>query len=123
MQEFCVHCGSKNLYESSKPKFCCGCGNPFNKSISSRAEVEEDEFEEDSIQVIPSKASLAKDWFIEDNPWEHKRQTIGDFVRNPSKPEGYGPRDAPKSIANLKGDDLVRYSQQECAKVTKSREI
>lgn len=31
-QEFCINCGSKNTFEVTRPKFCCGCGQPFNRT-------------------------------------------------------------------------------------------
>lgn len=36
---FCVHCGQKNTFEFSKPKFCNHCGQPFGAIATAVAPV------------------------------------------------------------------------------------
>lgn len=67
---YCTHCGSKNIYSGSKPKFCSSCGasisgdsSPPKKSILPKAEkVTESRIESDDttdIDYVPQLSSLA----------------------------------------------------------------
>lgn len=120
MHQFCVHCGEKNIYETAPPKFCCGCGNPFNKGISSvkPAVVEQEEDGE-----VDSKGfnldKLKKDWH--GNTTDAHRETIGGIIStNPNSPRG-GSRPMPKSIREA--DNVVRLTENECAPVKESKEL
>lgn len=39
MKTYCQHCGSVNEFTAVRPKFCQGCGQPFDKSAASVSRV------------------------------------------------------------------------------------
>jgi len=118
MHEFCVQCGHKNLFESVKPKFCAGCGQPFNVggAIVSRANSSEEEVLEQSEQMPKlNKDKLSQGWSTQvDNSGF---PTFGSIAGSdaPSvrhhRPKGF------------KGKDVVKSTMKEFGRVTKSREI
>ena len=122
MHQFCIKCGVKNLYETNVPKFCSGCGKPFNRSDSSISQdSDEDDFQDPTPKI--DKRSLAQDWGVQD--YGRNSATIGTFgdlaLNNPTPPQ---PRMArPESMAGLNGQDLVKTLVTQCSKVTKSREV
>ena len=135
MKEYCVKCGAGNVFESSRPRFCNGCGSAFNRldtseSSSSKAlksRVSDDDDEDDDEDYNPlkiNKRELAKDWSI-DMP----KQKIGigsfqDLAFNQSAPKSnLPPREAPKDVQNLEGAALLKAVRQECAKPKTAREI
>ena len=118
MHEFCVQCGHKNLFESVKPKFCAGCGRPFNVggAIVSKANLPEEEVLEESDQMPQlNKDKLSQGWSTQvDNSGF---PTFGSIAGSqaPSvrhhRPKGF------------KGKDAVKSTMKESGRVTKSREI
>ena len=136
MKEFCVKCGAANLFESSRPKFCGGCGSAFNrldtsesshsKASKSRAsdDDDEDDDDEDYNPLNINKRELAKDWSA-DIP--QQRIGIGSFqdlAINQSSPKTkLPPRAVPKDVKTLNSKNILKTVQQECAKVKTSREI
>lgn len=120
MHQFCVQCGAKNIYESTQPKFCCGCGSPFNRSVASVSKNEnvdsEDDFEEPTSF---NKESLAKDWSIQGN-YNDNKLTVGAYALNPS-PTVYSPRSSP--FSSMSEEDVLRQTIQECSKVSSSKDV
>jgi hypothetical protein len=51
---FCVSCGSKNLYEATKPKFCAHCGEPVDGAVVASSKVDSVEEESDAPVNIGS---------------------------------------------------------------------
>lgn len=136
MKEYCVKCGASNIFESSRPKFCGGCGSAFNRldaseSTPSKAsksrhneDDDSDDDEEDYSPLRINKRELAKDWSI-DMP----QQKIGigsfqDLAFNQATPKSnLPPREAPKDVQELNAKNILKNVRQECAKVKTTREI
>ncbi len=133
MQEFCILCGAKNIYESSRPRYCCSCGQAFNRTPDKPVEShssskpkkksifvnndEEEEDEEDFSNLQLDKNTLAKDWSIE--VVKPVYPTFEDLAIHSARPRGER-----HSRPEFKVDcDIIQASRQECAKVSASRDV
>lgn len=129
MQQFCIHCGSKALYESNPPKFCPSCGSPWNKSLSSKRPIhneEEDDYEDDDLESIGgglsiNKTELAKDYSIEGYA-NGLGESFSSLVFDQAAPKGTLPKRQPnKSVPD--GPEVLKQVLSECAKPKTSREV
>jgi hypothetical protein len=118
--QFCIQCGAKNLYQSSVPKFCCGCGKPFNRiqdNEESFASQEEEEVIEKELTIDKSK--LAQGW-VADMGYSQNKMTIGDLINSPAeRSEARISRPRPKSL----GENIVKQTMLECSPVKQSKEL
>ena len=55
---FCVSCGSKILYEVSKPKFCSSCGEPIGSISNSSKKQEPEEQSELNVDLNKLKRDI-----------------------------------------------------------------
>lgn len=119
-KEFCINCGHKNLFEISKPKFCAGCGNPFNvSSASARMRVKEEIEEEDDFQgaacydIEKLRGSIVSES-------ASNKTTLDQLWSDPA------PRD-PNLIrqgsSDPSGNEILKQTMKECSKVKEAKEI
>ncbi len=113
IHEFCVKCGHKNLFESVKPKFCAGCGQPFNVGAEvSEATVAEEELDQ---PVSTDKKKLSQDWSaqVDHSGFPTFGSIAGDGppAQRHRRPKGF------------KGNDVVKATMKEFGKVTRSKEV
>lgn len=119
--QFCIQCGAKNLYQSSVPKFCCGCGKPFNRIQDNKETLasQEEEVEVVEKQLIIDKSKLAQDW-VADMGYSQNQMTIGDLINSPAeRSEARVSRPRPKSL----GENIVKQTMLECSPVKQSKEL
>lgn len=132
--EFCMSCGHKAEFLVSKPNFCPGCGEPFNRSSASvstssrratlqrQRQVEDDDFDEDDDQAIFDKAALREAWAAERLPGESLTiGTIGDLLNNPA-PRGQRTY-RPEAESGLSGEQLLKKIRQECGRTKASKSV
>ena len=120
-KEFCMECGAKNLYEVNKPKFCCGCGDPLNTSIGAKSksrlvQKEEDEDDDAPLGVIDMrklKASISVDGIGSYTKLDEVWSSPSERVARSSRP----------SNVDLKGMDLLKQTQNDCAPTRQARDI
>jgi hypothetical protein len=96
-KEYCIHCGHKNIFESSRPKFCAGCGLSFNLAGSSNSSASDSE-EEDSTPLKINLHALRKSIQVEtpqapkvtlDNLWSDPApRSEGNFREGDDSPVG-----------------------------------
>lgn len=116
-KEFCINCGHKNVFEVSKPKFCAGCGTPFN--TSSVASFKREEVEEDSVSPLESldmeklRASI-----IAESSKEKK--SLDDLWRSPA-PRDPNMHRSPSSDPS--GKEIIKQTMNDCAPVKAAKEI
>jgi hypothetical protein len=55
LKVYCTECGSPTTYSAVKPKFCSGCGTPFDKVVVNKTLIEKPTFKrpEPPRRVIP----------------------------------------------------------------------
>jgi hypothetical protein len=115
--QFCVKCGEKNTYEASPPNFCCGCGQPFNKSVATPKAVDQNEEVTSEATLNIDKTKLAEGWVAQVNSVE--RNTLGDLYKNPSPRGNNIARPRPKSL----GENAAEATRQACAPVRSTKEV
>lgn len=117
-KEFCINCGAKNLYEISKPKFCAGCGSPFNvssASVSRKKETpqDEEEFVSGGFDLEKLRASIvaesSKDKKSLDDLWKNPAPKDPNIYRSPS--------------SDPSGTEILKKTMTECAQVKVAQEI
>lgn len=115
-KEFCIQCGHKNVFEVSRPKFCAGCGTPFNTSSAStlrnapkveRYHEEDDDDESETLSSIDI-SKLRNTITVEAS---QNKVSLDDLWRNPSPYEQF---DRPQ-FNGPDGEDLIKQIQRECA--------
>lgn len=84
--KYCKHCGSKNQYIGSVPKFCSSCGKPFGSTavakrvvknpLSQKASSEMLNEDETDVDFLPNISKLE----YEVSPFEMKAFKIEDVV-------------------------------------------
>lgn len=108
--EYCFKCGQKNIWESTKPRFCSSCGEPFNRAMASnesRREEDEEEYESDHI---PSMSKLKGS--VVANTDLFGKQNMGELIQMAAPRQSYAPR---PSTENSEGRDLLNKIRQECS--------
>lgn len=121
-KEFCMICGAKNLYEVSKPKFCCGCASPLNTSLASapsakkvsyqEPEEDERELDVDSIDIARLRKQISVESF-------GGKVTLDDLWSSPAPP------DPTRRVAYAGADasNILKQIKAECSPVVQSREV
>lgn len=114
--EFCINCGHKNLFAATKPKFCAGCGKPFNVTsvaVSSQEEGGESKTNISSFDLKKLRASIK----VES---EQKKTSLDDLWSNPlSQDEVYLRADP-----NLPDPSVVlKQNQQDCAPAKQAKNV
>lgn len=111
ISKYCIHCGAKNTFEVT-PKFCNGCGEPFNRSSASvkkRQIIEDDDYEDDEDEVVRfDMDKLKKDWSIEGSAkenWDKFGSQVGVAAK-----DGYNRKEniRPDSEADKKALDALK---------------
>lgn len=103
--EFCMNCGAKNVYEVNKPKFCSGCGQPFNQRVAARTV----ESEPEPIQGFDlNKLRQA----IRVETFNQGPVTVGALLENPCAPTK---KEVRPSFEQEDGKDLLEKIKKECA--------
>lgn len=119
-KEFCINCGHKNIFEVSKPKYCAGCGSPFNTSSASKykqveqvEQVEEEQYDSPSFDINKLRASI----IAENN---QSKKTLDDLWKDPA------PRDQNNRRAfssDPSGEEILKRTMTECARVKSATDI
>ena len=115
-KEFCINCGHKNLFEVSKPKFCAGCGSPFNTSSNQSIASEENENEISELKqfdinklkssiVFESRSSIK----TLDDLWKDPAPRDNNTFRSPS--------------SDPSGNEIIKRTMSECSPVKQAKEI
>lgn len=117
-REFCFRCGQKNVYEVTKPKFCCGCGELLNVSLTSASKrkpepEEEPEFISGGFDLEKLRASIVaesnKDKKSLDDLWKNPAPKDPNLYRSPS--------------SDPSGNEILKKTMAECAQVKVAQEI
>lgn len=138
--EYCISCGKKSFFESSKPAFCGFCQKPFNRADSSSysstsnpssakttssskakrslfVDSDDEDDEDEFVDLQLNKRELAKDFEIE--IFQDRPQTFEDLAIH-----GASPRRQKEIRPEFKpGADIIAVSHQECARVQVSKEV
>jgi len=112
-QEFCINCGQKNIFEFQKPKFCSGCGKPFNQN--STAEVvnsSEDSF--DDINIDKLRGSID----VELNAGFVKLDDLWRAPLNPKNKEKFD-----RKPETLRGNELLKQIEKECGPAERGKNL
>jgi hypothetical protein len=118
-KEFCINCGAKNLYEVVKPKFCIGCGSPFNTSVRATSRREEG-LELDDDDHAPANFNLKKlraSIVAESNK---SKQTLDDLWKDPAPKDPNFYR-APSNDPS--GTEILKQTMTECSQVKVAKEV
>lgn len=116
--EFCIQCGHKNIYQVTKPKFCAGCGQPFNTTLvskSSQREVEDDE----EPEYVGGKFNIEKLRKTVAAQVEGNKVSLDDLWKDPQQ-SSYNPRQA---STDPEGNILLKQIMTECKGVKEPVEI
>jgi len=105
IEKYCVHCGTRNIFEIT-PKFCCGCGKPFNKAVASVHVEEEEEEETPSFDV----EKMRKDVVCEYDKEEH----FPKFGDNIAKEQGRYDRRAEAAKKPPFQGDAIQKTREDC---------
>ena len=119
-KEFCIQCGHKNMFEVSKPKFCAGCGSPFNTSaqISAPKKISQaktlnrfDEDEEDDDGTSFSDIDLSKLRNTIAYESYSNKVKLDDLWSNPAPRENI----ERKGFNGPDGQELLNQTERECS--------
>lgn len=116
-KEFCIACGGRVTFEVSKPKFCCFCGVPFNKSLGSTPKRKEPQEEEEFVSGGFDIEKLRADIVAESNK---DKKSLDDLWKNPA-PKDPNIYRAPSSDPS--GTEILKKTMTECAQVKVAQEI
>ena len=108
---FCVSCGFKILYEISKPKFCCNCGQGA-ESLSSSLKKEEGQETESDFDINLSE--LKKSIIIESSK---DKTSIEDIWGSVTSSEATTPRGnfSRSESKDPNGEELLKKTVQDCS--------
>ncbi len=110
---FCVSCGSKILYEITKPKFCSSCGEPIG-SVSASSKREEVEEETGQLEVDIDK--LKRDIKVEGNTQGNTLQDLWSSVsQSEAQAGGLGGDFSRPASSEPDGQELLDKIQRDCA--------
>jgi hypothetical protein len=119
-KEFCVICGFKNLFEVTKPKFCAGCGQLLNSSLSATAshqktvspkQEDEREFDLEGLDIDQLRKSIA----IESH--SHK-VSLNDLWSAPAPRENFR-----RPACGESAEGILRKVEKECSTTRVPTEI
>lgn len=121
-KEFCMSCGSKNVFEVTKPKFCCGCGQPLNtlavasspvkKKLIREEESEESDFDVESIDIDSLRRQISFEG-------QARKVSLDDLWRAPAPSDGT----RRVGVSGPQGRDLLKQIERECAPSTVTKEV
>lgn len=119
--EFCINCGQKNVFEISKPKFCSGCGEPFNTTVASRhirkqeQEQENDDgdgFDVSSIDIDKLRKQIGIESFA-------RKVSLDDLWSSPTPTD----RSRRPAVSSPQGEALLQAIKKDCAPTQRARDI
>jgi|14_taG_2_1085336.scaffolds.fasta_scaffold06606_4 predicted RNA-binding Zn-ribbon protein involved in translation (DUF1610 family) len=111
---FCVSCGTKNVYETTKPKFCANCGEAIS-GVSQATQQTSDEVEEVSVSSIDLDG-LKRGIGVQYNKSVTKIEDV--FGKGA---DGSASRRAPSNLPS--GKDIIKHNMQDCAQASRSKDI
>jgi ribosomal protein L37E len=117
-KEFCINCGHKNVFEVTKPKFCAGCGSPFNTSSKSTYRAIEVQQEEEEIENISFDLQKLKASIIAEN--NNSKRTLDDLWKDPAPRDSNSRRSA---SSDPSGEEILKKTMTECARVKSATDI
>ena len=107
--EFCIQCGNKNIYQIAKPKFCAGCGQPFNTTLVSKSSRQESD-QEDEEEYVSGKFDIEKLRKTVAAQVEGSKISLDDLWKDPQQ-SSYSPRQA---SSDPEGNTLLKQIMNEC---------
>ena len=117
-----MSCGQKNVFEVTKPKFCCGCGQPLNtvsiastpakRRIVQEEPEEESDFDLGSIDIDSLRRQISYEG-------QARKVSLDDLWRAPAPNDGV----RRVGVSGPQGKDLLEQIKRECAPVTTPKEI
>ena len=120
-KEFCIQCGHKNMFEVSRPKFCAGCGSPFNtlaKTIPAKKVSEaksqsrfDDDDNEDEESMSFSQIDLSKLRNSIAYEGQNNKVKLDDLWSNPAPRENI----ERKGFNGPDGQELLNQTERECS--------
>lgn len=116
--EFCINCGVKNVFEISKPKFCSGCGSPFNTSFSSSSPKRKNDEEEGYIPQSFDLKALRASIVAETNK---SKTSLDDLWSDPAPKDPNGIKRSHSSDPS--GAELLKKTMLDCAQVKEAKDI
>lgn len=114
--EFCIHCGTKNIFEI-KPKFCSACGEPFNQSNGAVTTPTASQPVEQQQEVIPNINKLECETDFGGSLGFKFGSAIGSDQKDFDRKSFAASRDG------FKGDNAIEQTMQECSKNRPPTEI
>lgn len=116
-KEFCIHCGHKNVFDVARPKFCAGCGSPFNRTtapvikatapkVTKTVTSYDDEEEQESYTIDINRL---KDTFACE--MNSRKVSLDDLWSNPAPPENF----IRNGASGPEGEELLKQIQRECS--------
>ena len=115
-KEFCIQCGHKNMFEISKPKFCAGCGSPFNTSAQisapkkiSQAKTLNNFDEEDDVSFSDIDLSKLRNTIAYEV--HSSKVKLDDLWSNPAPRENIERR----GFSGPEGQELLNQTEKECS--------
>lgn len=121
-KEFCMSCGQKNVFEVTRPKFCCGCGQPLNtlsvastptqRRIVKDDQEEESDFDIESIDIDRLRKQISYEG-------QARKVSLDDLWKAPAPSDGV----RRVGVSGPQGKDLLAQIKKECSPVTTPKEI
>lgn len=115
---FCPSCGSKNIYQEKKPKFCANCGDALDVSAVSKAGNEDRESQSNFIEYIDLE-SLRRNIRVSNVPQATKFEDIAGTSTASATPAKPRP-----SHGNLPdGHEILKRNMADCAVSSQPKDI
>ena len=112
--EFCIKCGQKQTFLSSRPKFCSSCGSSFNSEpVDSSGETTERGVSLASLDVNKLRSSIRYDV-------SKAKVSLDDLWSNPLSNNDIIKRAKPRLSS---AQDVLADSMKECAPVRNAKEV
>lgn len=117
-KEFCFQCGHKNMFEVSRPKFCAGCGIPFNTSVKTapakkvsqaKSENHFDDDEDESVSFSQIDLSKLRNSIAYEGV--NNKVKLDDLWSNPAPREDF----ERKGFNGPDGQELLSQTERECS--------
>lgn len=133
MHSYCIHCGSKSVYESTPNKFCGSCGNPFNRAIQKQeSNSSSSKSKRKSIFVNNDDEDDDEDEFedfqIDKRELANSVEGVVTASRFPTFEELAIQNAAPRGERYVRPEfkvdgDIIKATLRECGKVQVSKEV
>jgi hypothetical protein len=113
-KEFCIQCGHKNMFEVSRPKFCAGCGSPFNTSAKTApakkvSQSDFDDNEDESVAFNQIDLSKLRNSIAYEGA--NNKVKLDDLWSNPAPRENIERR----GFSGPDGQELLNQTEKECS--------